>query len=707
MKLKFKQQTFQSHAVEAVADCFLGQPKDTGVSYRIDPGRGDNQALLSIGEAGFKNSDLAIPLGQVLANVHAVQLHQNLPLSTELKASAGCDINLDIEMETGTGKTYCYIKSMFELNKRYGWGKFIVVVPSIAIREGVHKSLEITAEHFLEQYGKRARFFIYNSKQLHNLESFSSDAGVNVMVINVQAFNARGQDARRIYEELDDFQSRRPIDVISRNRPIVILDEPQKMEGAKTMDSLKEFTPLMILRYSATHRQEHTKIYRLDALDAYNQKLVKKIAVRGITVRGLAGTNAYLYLEAINVSTSKPPEARVELEIQQVSGIKRVLRKLGKNDNLYDLSDGLEQYRGFVVSDINALDNTVSFTNGVVLQSGEATGDVNEAALRRIQIREAVKAHFDKEQTLFHQGIKVLSLFFIDEVAKYRGYTDAGEEAGEYARIFEEEYLTQLNEVLTLEDTPYNRYLKGIQPAKTHNGYFSIDKKTKRLINPEAKARGESAGETDDVDAYDLIGKIAEDTQLTRSTISQILQEMNIAVFGQYKVNPEDFILKTSRIVNEQKATVIVEHLAYNPVEATHTLDIFTQEKPKEDFTKAIKTDRHIYDYVFTDSKNERDFVKDLDTGTEVVVYAKLPRSFFIPTPVGSYNPDWAIAFKQGEVKHVYFIAETKGSMSSMELRKIEECKIDCARKFFTKITSDQVKYDIVDSYSKLMELVR
>ena len=707
MKLKFKQQTFQSHAVEAVADCFLGQPKDTGVSYRIDPGRGDNQALLSIGEAGFKNSDLAIPLGQVLANVHAVQLHQNLPLSTELKASAGCDINLDIEMETGTGKTYCYIKSMFELNKRYGWGKFIVVVPSIAIREGVHKSLEITAEHFLEQYGKRARFFIYNSKQLHNLESFSSDAGVNVMVINVQAFNARGQDARRIYEELDDFQSRRPIDVISRNRPIVILDEPQKMEGAKTMDSLKEFTPLMILRYSATHRQEHTKIYRLDALDAYNQKLVKKIAVRGITVRGLAGTNAYLYLEAINVSTSKPPEARVELEIQQVSGIKRVLRKLGKNDNLYDLSDGLEQYRGFVVSDINALDNTVSFTNGVVLQSGEATGDVNEAALRRIQIREAVKAHFDKEQTLFHQGIKVLSLFFIDEVAKYRGYTDAGEEAGEYARIFEEEYLAQLNEVLTLEDTPYNRYLKGIQPAKTHNGYFSIDKKTKRLINPEAKARGESAGETDDVDAYDLIGKIAEDTQLTRSTISQILQEMNIAVFGQYKVNPEDFILKTSRIINEQKATVIVEHLAYNPVEATHTLDIFTQEKPKEDFTKAIKTDRHIYDYVFTDSKNERDFVKDLDTGTEVVVYAKLPRSFFIPTPVGSYNPDWAIAFKQGEVKHVYFIAETKGSMSSMELRKIEECKIDCARKFFTKITSDQVKYDIVDSYSKLMELVR
>ena len=510
MKLKFKQQAYQTHAVEAVADCFIGQPKSAGVSYRIDPGRGDNQTLLGIDESGFKNSDLAIPLGQVLTNVRGIQLRQNLPLSQGLKVSAGCDVNLDIEMETGTGKTYCYIKTMFELNKRYGWSKFIVVVPSIAIREGVHKSLEITAEHFLEQYGKRARFFIYNSKQLHNLESFSSDAGINVMVINVQAFNAKGQDARRIYEELDDFQSRRPIDVISRNQPILILDEPQKMEGAKTMESLKEFTPLMILRYSATHKQEHTKIYRLDALDAYNQKLVKKIAVRGITVRGLAGTNAYLYLESINISTSRPPEARAELEIQQVTGIKRVLRKLGKNDNLYNLSDGLEQYRGFVVSDINALDNTVSFTNGVVLRAGEATGDVNEAALRRIQIREAVKAHFDKEQVLFHQGIKVLSLFFIDEVAKYRCYNDAGEESGEYAQIFEEEYLAQLNEVLTLEDTPYNSYLKGIQPAKTHNGYFSIDRKTKRLVNPEAKARGESAGETDDVDAYDLILKDKE-----------------------------------------------------------------------------------------------------------------------------------------------------------------------------------------------------
>ena len=1005
MKLKFKKQTYQTNAVEAVADCFAGQPKREGLNYRMDPGRAvdaSGQAVAALESAGFKNADLVLTPGQVLENIHVVQRRQNLPLSAALVKTKVCDINLDVEMETGTGKTYCYVKSMFELNARFGWSKFIVVVPSIAIREGVYKSLEITAEHFLDDYKKRARFFIYNSKQLHNLESFSSDSGLNVMVINVQAFNATGKDARRIYEELDDFQSRRPIDVISANRPIMFLDEPQKMEGGKTLDSLANFKPLAVLRYSATHKTTHNKIHRLDALDAYNQKLVKKIAVRGISVKGLTGTNAYLYLESIEVSKSAPV-ARVELEIKQNNGIKRVLRKLSRNDNLFDLSGGLEQYRGFVVSDINALTNAVTFTNGHELVAGEATGDVSESALRRIQIREAVKAHFEKEQALFAQGIKVLSLFFIDAVSKYRSYNDAGEQPGEYAQMFEEEYNLQLTEVQTLDDTPYNRYLKGIATTKTHNGYFSIDKKTKRMVDPET---GKKSTEADDVDAYDLIlkdkerllsfnepvrfifshsalregwdnpnvfvictlkhsdntvsrrqevgrglrlsvnqhgdrmdnpatvhqvnvltvvasesykdfvtalqrdiseglserprvadeayfkgkvlktaagdvevtpqlakqiykyllkndytndkdgiadayheakkegtlaalppdlvahadavfalidsvfsdaklplpeddrkaktnplnanfekaefkalwnrinrkaaytvefetpelvtkcvralevelkvspmqytvvageqadtatfdgirqgesfkvtdsktdfhrasahsavkydliGRLAGETQLTRVTVAAVLQGINKAVFNQYRTNPEDFMQKAARLMNEQKATVIVEHIAYDPTGDTHTMDIFTLDKPKEDFSKAVKANHHIYDYVFTDSKNERDFVRELDTSTEVVVYAKLPRGFFIPTPVGNYNPDWAIAFQQGKVKHVYFVAETKGSMSSMDLRKIEESKIECARKFFAKITSDQVKYDVVDGYGKLMELV-
>ena len=1005
MKLKFKKQAYQTNAVEAVADCFVGQPKREGLNYRIDPGRAvdaSGQATAALESSGFKNADLALTPGQVLENIHAVQRRQNLPQSAALVKTKVCDINLDVEMETGTGKTYCYVKTMFELNARYGWSKFIVVVPSIAIREGVFKSLEITAEHFQDEYKKRARFFIYNSKQLHNLESFSSDAGINVMVINVQAFNATGKDARRIYEELDDFQSRRPIDVISANRPILFLDEPQKMEGGKTLDSLANFKPLAVLRYSATHKTAHNKIHRLDALDAYNQKLVKKIRVRGISVKGLTGTNAYLFLESIEVSTAAPV-ARVEVEIKQNSGIKRVLRKLSRNDNLFDLSGGLEQYRGFVVADINALTNTVSFTNGHELVAGEATGDVSESALRRIQIREAVKAHFEKEQALFEQGIKVLSLFFIDTVSKYRSYDEAGERYGEYAQMFEEEYNQQLAEVMTLEDSSYNRYLKGIATARTHEGYFSIDKKSKRMVDPET---GKKSTETDDVDAYDLIlrkkeqllkfeepvrfifshsalregwdnpnvfvictlkhsdntisrrqevgrglrlsvnqhgdrmdepatvhhvnvltvvasesykdfvtalqrdmseglserprvadesyftgkvlktsagdvevtpqlakqiykyllkndytddkdriadayheakkegtlaalppdlvahaeavfalidtvfsdtklplpeddrkaktnplngnfekaefkalwsrinrkaaytvefetpelvakcvktleaelkvspmqytvvageqaetatydgirqgesfkvtesttdyhrasahsavkydliGRLAEETQLTRATVASILQGINKAVFSQYRTNPEDFMRKAARLMNEQKATVIVEHIAYDPTGETHTMEIFTQDKPKEDFSKAVKANHHIYDYVFTDSKNERDFVRELDASTEVVVYAKLPRGFFIPTPVGNYNPDWAIAFQEGKVKHVYFVAETKGSMSSMDLRKIEESKIECARKFFAKITSDQVKYEVVDGYGKLMELV-
>jgi len=342
MKLKFKRQAYQTAAVEAVVNCFMGQPLTTGLNYRVDPGRVKESPQLTMTAldevTGFKNAELAVSLLKILENVQAVQRHQNLPQSQILLSNHISPVNLDIEMETGTGKTYCYIKTMFEMNKRYGWSKFIVVVPSIAIREGVHKSFEITADHFQEDYGKRARFFIYDSKELHNLESYSSDAGINVMIINVQAFNATGKDARRIYEELDDFQSRRPIDVIKQNRPILILDEPQKMEGKKTLDSLKEFHPLMVLRYSATHKTQHNKVYRLDALDAYNQKLVKKIAVRGISTRGFTGTNAYLYLESIEISTTKPPVARMELEVQTKSGIKREIHRLGKNKNLLVVS---------------------------------------------------------------------------------------------------------------------------------------------------------------------------------------------------------------------------------------------------------------------------------------------------------------------------------------------------------------------------------
>lgn len=1035
MRLRFKVQSYQTNAVNDVVDCFAGQPMISGLAYRIDPGR---KVQSSFFEEGFKNADLALTDEQLLENIHKVQRRQNLSLSQSLSefttfdskgarvpvksaykrdALAAARVHLDVEMETGTGKTYCYIKTIFEMNKRYGWSKFIVMVPSIAIREGVYKSLKITADHFAESYGKKARFFIYNSKLPHELESFSSGSGVNVMVINIQAFNARGADNRRIYEELDDFQSRRPIDVIASNRPILILDEPQKMEGAATMKALPKFKPLFILRYSATHRTQHNRIHRLDALDAYNQKLVKKIAVRGIQTRGLAGTNAYLYLEGIDIS-SKAPTAQIELEVKLKSGdIKRQLRRLDFRDDLFVRSGELDQYRGFTISQIDAVNDTVEFTNGVILKAGEAIGDVSERDIRRIQIRETIKAHLDKEKQLFSKGIKVLSLFFIDEVVKYRDY-DQADARGEYARVFEEEYERLKNECLSdlADDNKlYRKYLADIDSAETHQGYFSIDKKTGRDIDGAIKHESDAEtgkkvavsqdvdaydlilrrkedllsfveptrfifshsalregwdnpnvftlcmlkhsdsivmrrqevgrglrlsvdqhgdrmdhpsvvhdinvltvvasesykdfvaglqkeiadtlssrprqateeyftgklilvesgsvevtaamakqiyrylvknGYTDDVDQiadayhvakaagtvadlpdelkthaeqvfqliesvfsdaqlpkvydgrkpktnplnanfekkefqelwsrinrkaiyqvdfdsaelirkcvkaldsylrvtplqytiqvgiqydelsdaqlregeafrmattaverggsihslvkYDLIGKISQNSRITRATAANILSKTSPETFSQFTTNPEQFIADVSRIIGEQMAAMVVERLAYNVVDERYDVEIFTASQAGQDFSRATaKLKKHIYDYAVVDSEVERTFAKEIDASEEVVVYAKLPRGFLIPTPVGDYNPDWAIAFKAGSVKHIYFVAETKGSMSTMKLREIEAAKIECARRFFDRISksveSESIRYDVVDSYSRLMDLV-
>ena len=1053
MKIKFKSQAYQTAAIEAVVDCFKGQPKLDAVTYRMDKGvasqnqQGAQQAQMDFedgNESAFKNAAIQLDETALIHNIQQVQSRQNLPVNQSLAeftvknerknalepvkakytklARAIAPVHLDVEMETGTGKTYCYIKTIFEMNQRYGWSKFIIVVPSIAIREGVTKSLQITADHFADSYRKKARFFTYNSKQLHELESYSSDAGINVMVINIQAFNATGKDNRRIYEELDDFQSRRPIDVISANRPVLFLDEPQKMEGDKTLEALTKFNPLMVIRYSATHKTNHLKIHRLDALDAYNQKLVKKISVRGISVKGQGGTDSYLYLENIEIS-KQAPKAWIEMEEKQATGkVVKKRRKVGKGDNLFDRSNQMDQYKGYVVSDINANTDTLEFTNGVKLVAGEAYGDVNEDVRRRLQIRETIKAHLDKEEQLFKQGIKVLSLFFIDEVAKYRDY-EVADTKGVYANIFEEEYAELVNNKLAeLELNPeYHSYLKAIQVETTHQGYFSVDKKGKMVdslkasasekkestdvdaydlilkdkeallslpkasdgeealakknvrfifshsalregwdnpnvftmcmlknsnntvsrrqevgrglrisvdqngdrqdqpstvhdinvltvvasesyqdfvanlqteiadtlaarpkkadkeyfsgktlqtesgevqvtelmanqiarylmkndftndldeITPEyhqAKAdgslpdlpddlrpyaeavfklvdgvfdpkqmpefgdgrkpkvnplndnfnkkefkalwnqinkkavykvdfnsdelvknaiavidkelkvteltyrveRGElSSGLTDNTIRegkgfqikesyddhsggsvqskveYDLLGKIGEATVLTRKTVASILSGIEDYQFDKFKKNPEQFIAEVSRLIKEQKASIIINKLSYDETNETFDADIFTASQSKQDFSKATeKLKRHIYDYVITDSNVEKAFAEKLEVSDEVVVYAKLPGGFFIPTPVGDYNPDWAISFKEGSVKHIYFIAETKGDLSTMKLRGIEDRKIECARKFFEQLeksstAEDKVKYDVATSYDTLMAAV-
>ena len=957
----------------------------------------------------------------MLSRIRKLQRDQQIKPSDSL---AGPGINLTIEMETGVGKTYTYIKTIYELNKLYGWCKFIVVVPSVAIREGVYKSFQITQEHFNAEYNKKIRFFIYNSSKLSDISHFAQDSAINCMIINSQAFNARGADARRIYMELDEFRSRRPIDVIARTNPILIIDEPQSVEGKQTKERLKEFHPLMTLRYSATHRADsiYNMVYRLDAIEAYNQQLVKKIAVKAIHTTGTTGTSGYLYLQNILLSPTRPPQAVIEFEVRGKDRIRREVHRLDEGANIYELSqydrnsDGIEAYRDhYIIKSIDGRDNSVEFLNGIKLYAGDVSG-VEEADdyVRRLQIRETIITHLQRERQLFHRGIKVLSLFFIDEVAKYKVYEGSRSQNGPYAEIFEEEYAGIVQEFIDdlLPDEPYKKYLNGIASAATHAGYFSIDKKSNRMIdgkidkkenrsddtdaydlimknkerllsfdepvrfifshsalregwdNPnvfqictlkqssaEVRKRQEvgrglrlcvnQAGERQDVSVlggdvqkinvltvvasesyenfsralqteyaeavadrprtvseslfvnkivhnargeekvlsqedaseiifsmaasqyidprkktltdkyyddkvagkvmvpeslagyndevvkiidsiydpvrfapedtrknnvtlhlneeklkrkefqelwkkinaktayivdfdtnelvskaiqainmelkvsqifaviesgemetiqskevlqegkaftrtqrdthsdfaskassrvkYDLLGKIVAETGLTRDAVAKILKGINADKFAMFKINPEEFIIKTSTLINEQKATIIIQRITYTKLNDNYDTDIFTQNEIRGQLgINAMLTTKHLYDYLVFDSEvTEKKFAEELEAASEVILYVKLPRGFYINTPVGKYNPDWAIAFDSAKVKHIYFVAETKGDLSTLQLREIETAKIACARKHFAAISSDTVIYDHVACYEDLLKLVK
>lgn len=1004
MKFKFKIQQYQTDAVENTVAVFQGQPSHTLSTYRRDLGTyRDQRITYKEEETGYGNHRLELDSQTILQNIRAVQNLYDITPSESLSRGIA-PVNLDIEMETGTGKTYVYIKTMFELNKQYGWSKFIVVVPSIAIREGVAKSFKMLEEHFMELYGKKARWFVYNSSNLQQLDSFSSGSGLSVMIINTQAFAAsmkeggRSKESRIIYSKRDEFGSRRPIDVIAANNPIVIMDEPQKMEGDATQAGIKRFNPLFVLNYSATHKTKHDTVYALDALDAYRQQLVKRIHVKGFELKNLRGTSGYMYLDSIELSPKRPPMARIEIETKTASGtIVRKTKTFGTGDSLREES-GLAEYEGFTLSEINAK-GYVTFLNGVTLRRGEVIGDTSELTMQRVQIRETIKSHFEKERQLFKRGIKCLSLFFIDEVAKYKSYDEEGNEVkGVFQKIFEEEYARLVSDEFQIWDEDYNEYLRRFTPQEVHRGYFSIDKKTNRVIDGKVEKK---TGLSDDISAYDLIlknkerllsfdeptrfifshsalregwdnpnvfqictlrhsnsttakrqevgrglrlcvdkngirmdkemlgedvheinkltvianesyadftsalqketrevlreraakatvayftgkqikigeeihtideseasriiiyledngyidgdkhitpeyreaiangsvaplppklqpiaegvtrlinsifdpkalndmvveekttilenklnenfgkeefqalwkeinhqyvytvsydsdeliekailhinaeldvkqlryimiegtqdekqvtefgdtrsqshqltdvctstvrydlvGDIAKGANLTRRTVVKILQGIKESKLYLFKNNPEEFIRKVISIIKEQKSTMIVETIHYNMTEGKYDSNIFTV-KSKMDFDKAYEAKKHITDYVFSDSKGERQFAHDLDEAKEVVVYAKLPRTFQIPTPVGNYAPDWAIAMEVDGIKHIFFIAETKGSMSSMDLTKIELAKIECAEKLFNSISTAKVKYHKVTSYSDLLD---
>jgi type III restriction enzyme len=1030
MELKYKIQPYQSDAAQAIVDVFEGQPKHDGLSYirdlgTVKPGPGGTAALLQSDVGlGYGNAPVSVAPSTILENIRRIQELHQIPESPTLCSDVGV-CQLDVEMETGTGKTYVYTKAMFELNKHYGWTKFIIVVPSVAIREGVSKSLESTKEHFFAQYGRLLNFFIYDRKGLREIDNYSESADISVMIINMQAFNTSfkeggsSAEARAIYSERDDFGSRRPIDVIAANRPIIIQDEPQRMGGPATRAGIKRFNPLFSLYFSATHREHHNTVYALDSLDAYNQKLVKRIEVKGFTVTNLTGQNGYLYLDSIKVSHNKAPVARIEYERMSAAGASRkVIGSFNVDDDIYVASGELEQYRNSYIIAPDGIrpgtdtePGTVAFLNGMVLERGVISGDATEEALRRIQIRETIASHLQKEEQLFRQNIKCLSLFFIDEVAKYRLYDEDGNERlGEYGRIFEEEYAAALDGAPNLFNGDYLTYLQGIASTSTHKGYFSIDshgrsinsrvrrgqegsddisayelilKNKERLLSfgeptrfifshsalregwdnpnifqictlkhsdntvgkrqevgrgmrlcvnqdgdrmdstvlgdggvhqtnvltviasesyqgfvgdlqsetlhelrdrpmvidnaffkgrklvfgdgrefdftehestiiyfwmvqngyvdvdgkvtPEYKAanvtktlaplpeevkpkaeaihkliksvfdpsalsglisnglatkitenklndnakkaewlelwrrinrkyaytvrfdddelraksivhinthlnvgelrytmtRGiqEATGSRKSLESgehftgtktttealsaslgstvtYDLIGEVAQGATVTRRSAAAILSEISPQRFALYRKNPEEFIAGCIKAIIAEKATMIVNSISYNCITGEYDSAIFTEKVPTS-YSSAYKAQKNIQDWVFPDGTAKKSvehrFAEELDAASEVVVYAKLPRTFQIPTPVGNYAPDWAIAFKEGSVRHIFFVAETKGTMDSMELSGIENAKIMCARKLFNEMSSSEVRYQAVASYDDLL----
>jgi len=1012
MKLQFKHQAFQRDAARAVIEVFRGQPLQDAFAYSTDLAKGKLQLQLH----GFRNHEIELSDEELTRNIREVQHAQDLkPIERVLRDDNGT-LALSIEMETGTGKTYTYIKTMYELHKHYGWTKFIVVVPSVAIREGVIKSLETMGDHFAEEYGERMQYFVYDSSRLTSIDQFASDSKIHVMVINTQAFNATGADARRISMHLEDFAWRRPIDVIAETRPILIIDEPQSVLGAdrnnKTRLGLKQFTPLFALLYSATHRKDdvYNQVYRLDAIDAFNKRLVKKIEVMGVEQVGTTGTTGYLYLDAIVLAKKKgeAPRARISFNATTRVGLRTSTRLVNEGFDLFAASGELEAYRdGFIVERIDSVKGCVRLSSGQEVYEGQTIGAVTENEIRRIQIRTTIQKHLEREQLLYKQGIKVLSLFFIDAVENYRVYETGGNtRKGQWAEIFEEEYQSVLNEVQNLfMDDDYRQYLKGISVESTHAGYFSQDKKG-NMINSKVK-RGETTandpdayqlimrdkerllsfteptrfifshsalkegwdnpnvfqictlkqsdsevkkrqevgrgmrlcvnqrGERQDSDLlgnavydtniltviasesyknfsealqkelaesitsravlvtegfftgktiirangteqtlsvsqaadiieelisagylkkhkltdkyyedrragslqlnewqaeqatiagmldkvfnpdvlkvrngrgkasakfqeeqfakksfqamwqrinsktyyevdfetphlisnaissldhslhvteihiaittgtladirskeeleagramqvgttrnlkvnegvvrgvrYDLVGELVQRTGLKRSTIASILTGIRAETFAMYRKNPEEFIIRAGHIINEQKAIAVIEHIAYHKLEQRYEANIFSEQELRGRIgIDAIQSEKSLYDLVVVDSQGtEKSFAEQLEQQDAVEVYTKLPRGFYINTPVGKYNPDWAVVFRDGEVKHIYFVAETKGAEEIIQLRAIERAKIECARRHFASISDHALKFDVVSSYETLYNKV-
>lgn len=449
--LEFKFSSDQQHqleAIEATCDLFRGQ-QFIGSVFSADSGRKGQTAIgeLMVGHG----NELRVAPGQLLDNLHAVQEEGCLPATDVLTDGRLRDFT--VEMETGTGKTYVYIRSIYELNRRYGITKFVIVVPSVAIREGVLKSLQTTRRHFETLYDRTPLdYFVYDSKDMGPVGNFATSSSIQVMVINIDAFNKglekdgtakEGNLFHRPSEKLTGGFS--PRELVSACKPVVIIDEPQSVDNTKQAKAaIKSLNPLFVLRYSATHKQAYNMIYRLTPVDAFERHLVKGICVDSIKAE--ANLNgAYVRLESVK---SDPFSAKVSIDVRQADGTqKRKAVTVKTGNDLYQKSGENSDYEsGWVVNNIGAAvgDEFIEFQNGEVLELGEALGDVNEEVVKRAQIRRTIEDHLARQFELWPRGVKVLSLFFIDRVDRYRVY-EPEVHGGLYALMFEEEYAGALN----------------------------------------------------------------------------------------------------------------------------------------------------------------------------------------------------------------------------------------------------------------------
>ncbi len=457
MKLKFKNQDFQTDAVSAVVDLFTGQEKTRSTFSVVEEKQISMESDMGIGNALFIDSHA------ISDNMHAVQKRNRLPMTQNAD-----DMQFCIEMETGTGKTYVYTKTIFELNRKYGFTKFIIVVPSVAIREGVYKSFEITKEHFALQYDNvPCRYFIYNSAKLSDVRQFATSANIEIMIINIDAFKKAENIINQAQDRLNGETAMR---FIQDTQPIVIIDEPQSVDNTpKAKEAIASLHPLCVLRYSATHREKINLLYRLTPVDAYQMGLVKQIAVSSNQVSG--GFNQP-YVKLLSVSNEKGFRARIELDVKKNSVVTRKAVTVKPGDDLFLLSGERELYEGYSVAGIDCTPGYehIEFANTKEVALGKAIGDVDENIVKRSQIRRTIEAHLDKELRYADKGIKVLSLFFIDKVDKYR-HEDGT--AGIYAEMFEECY----SELLAKPKYDAIRECFPADVSKVHNGYFSQDKK--------------------------------------------------------------------------------------------------------------------------------------------------------------------------------------------------------------------------------------